>query len=550
MNTININDYILTDETNANKGSIWLHKLPNDETLFDVIDKLRKVHKEETLVFTEEINIIRKIIDKEVNFSNCIFQEDVNFSGCIFGEKDKEKDKEKVGATSLKDKVDFKDCVFTKEADFSETIFEQDTNFSRSIFCVVSFQDTVFSKNVRFHETIFHNNVDFFNTSFKGLVDFYLVKFEDNQQFHTTDFLDRAIFSNTTFKGETQFIYNKVDKNSYINFESAKFEKSLDISRANFNCNLNFWNISIQDKNISKFTRYKDDFSKHRKEGTVPSVYKQIRETYRIIKDNFYKQNNKVEGLCFYEKEMNVYLEEKREETNKKSPPKNRKTFIEKFREEPILNVGQLLVFISTILWAISKCLIFYIASVIFTSLIILEIVIKNKRSLKYRNPIKQNYYMPIILLGTAIVLLYVYIYNVENFWYLIGVYIIILFSMLLLYFPIEKDKIILWLNKNSNEFDTNWVVGVNFSLLVGILSYLVVLVAMNDDIELDTSYRGISNFITSLVDVFNLTKWVNLEIIGIRLKGFPYLLLFIGRIFIGYGYYQTIQAFRKFGKS
>ena len=91
---------------------------------------------------------------------------------------------------------------------------------------------------------------------------------------------------------------------------------------------------------------------------------------------------------------------------------------------------------------------------------------------------------------------------------------------------------------------------GVNFSLLVGILSYLAVLVAMNDDIELDTSYRGISNFITSLVDVFNLTKWVNLEIIDIRLEGFPYLLLFIGRIFIGYGYYQTIQAFRKFGKS
>ena len=27
-------------------------------------------------------------------------------------------------------------------------------------------------------------------------------------------------------------------------------------------------------------------------------------------------------------------------------------------------------------------------------------------------------------------------------------------------------------------------------------------------------------------------------------------IILFIGRIFIGYGYYQTIQAFRKFGKS
>ena len=316
MNTININDYILTDETNANKGSIWLHKLPNDETFFDVIDKLRKVYKEETLIFTEEIKIIGKTIDKEVNFSNCIFQEDVDFSSCIFQEDVDfsgcifgKKDKEKVGATSLKNKVDFKDCVFTKEANFSKTIFEGDTNFSRSTFCVVSFQNAVFSKNVRFHEAIFNSNVDFSNTSFNGLADFYLVIFKDDQQFHTTDFLDRAIFSNTTFKGETQFIYNKVDKNSYINFESAKFEKGLDISRANFNCNLNFWNIFIQDKNISKFTRYKDDFSKHRKEGTVPSVYKQIRETYRIIKDNFYKQNNKVEGLRFYEKEMSVYLE-------------------------------------------------------------------------------------------------------------------------------------------------------------------------------------------------------------------------------------------------
>jgi len=67
MNTININDYILTDETNANKDSIWLNKLPNDETLFDVIDKLRKVHKEEILVFTEEIKIIGKTIYKRIN---------------------------------------------------------------------------------------------------------------------------------------------------------------------------------------------------------------------------------------------------------------------------------------------------------------------------------------------------------------------------------------------------------------------------------------------------------------------------------------------------
>lgn len=289
-------------------------------------------------------------------------------------------------------------------------------------------------------------------------------------------------------------------------------------------------------------------------EKTVPSIYKQLRETYRIIKSNFYSQNNKIEGLKFYEKEMSVYLEEKREETNKKSPPKNKKTFrekfIEKFIEEPILNIGLLLVSIFTFLWAILKCPIFYIASVIFTSLIILGIVIKNKESLKYRNPIKQNYYMPIILLVIATVLIYIYIYNIENPWYIISAYIVLLCGMLLLYFSIEKDKIILWFNKNSNEFDTNWVVGVNFSLLVGTLTYLIVLLSMFIFTDLTIDNINSSIFLTSLVDVFNITKWDNLEIIGVKLKGFSYLLLFIGRIFIGYGYYQTIQAFRKFGKS
>ena len=715
MNTININDYILTDETNANKGSIWLHNLPNDETLFDVIDKLREVYKEETLVFTEEIKIIGKTIDKEVNFSNCIFQEDVDFSSCIFQEdvdfsscifqEDVDfsgcifgkKDKEKVGATSLKNKVDFKDCVFTKEANFSKTIFEGDTNFSRSTFCVVSFQNAVFSKNVRFHEAIFNSNVDFSNTSFNGLADFYLVIFKDDQQFHTTDFLDRAIFSNTTFKGETQFIYNKVDKNSYINFESAKFEKGLDISRANFNCNLNFWNIFIQNKNISESTKYIDDFGEHKEEAT-PYVYKQLRETYRIIKDNFYKQNNKIEGLKFYEKEMSVYLEEKRAEDKKSnftlrnlslenkvnksfanSPiVKKKLTFFSNFflcfyqvvflpfyELLPIVEIldnilfqfkfketfKNLFSFLHSIFYKLN--LFSFLYNVVFPFLykafyklffflynafyeifsflynafyIVIYIMVKKITEFRYRNIIlyrslfciialflflvyvirkeycwfwafviiftlvvliefydsrndtrkliTSNNYIPLILIIFALIWVFIVFYGYANykqdFLYLlikkiyhflqiivididmliIGLYSIVILSLIFLVVFRKQDKIVLWFNKNSNEFDTNWVAGVNFSLFVGILSYLVVLLAMNDDIELDTSHRGISNFITSLVDVFNLTKWVNLEIIDIRLEGLPYLLLFIGRIFIGYGYYQTIQAFRKFGKS
>jgi putative membrane protein len=642
MNSINLDDYILKDKTDTNKGHIYLHNLQNDSSLFNIISKLREKYKDEIFVITQDINITNKIIDKEINFSNCFFAKNVNLSNCIFAENVnlsncifqenvnllgcifyknstfsyiKNKQGEIIANATIfqkevnffkanfKEHVNFSGCKFNLKADFSETIFgikkednnsdesssevkflienakfQKEVDFSKAIFydaiyfsetefCTdiedyakesINFENAQFKRKVRFHHCKFQNTVRFENTSFNKLVDFYCAHFYKPQQFHFTDFLDRAIFSNTEFNEEVQFLHCRVDSNSYIRFESATFKKSLDISRSNFNDKANFWNIELEEGDILTSSKYQDDFEVHKNEinseKTVPSIYKQLRETYRIIKSNFYSQNNKIEGLKFYEKEMSVYLEEKREETNKKSPPKNKKTFIEKFREkfieEPILNIGLLLVSISTFLWAILKCPIFYIASVIFTSLIILGIIIKNKESLKYRNPIKQNYYMPIILLVIATVLIYIYIYNIENPWYIIGAYIVLLCAMLLLYFSIEKDKIILWFNKNSNEFDTNWVVGVNFSLLVGTLTYLIVLLSMFIFTDLTIDNINSSIFLTSLVDVFNITKWDNLEIIGVKLKDLSYLFLFIGRIFIGYGYYQTIQAFRKFGKS
>lgn len=620
MNSINLDDYILKDKTDTNKGYIYLHNLRNDSSLFDIIKKLRNKYKDETFIILQDINITNENIDKEVNLSNCIFEENVNFSGCSFNENStfsyiKNKQGEVIADAAIfkkevnffkanfKEPVNFSGCNFNLKANFSETIFgikkednnsdesssevkflienakfQKEVNFSKAIFYdaiyfsgtefytdtkvyeeeSINFENAQFKRKVRFHHCKFYNTVRFENTSFNKLVDLYCAHFYKPQQFHFTDFLDRAIFSNTEFDEEVQFLHCRVDSNSYIRFESVTFKKSLDISRSNFNDKANFWNIELEEGDILTSSKYQDDFEVHKNEinseKTVPSIYKQLRETYRIIKSNFYSQNNKIEGLKFYEKEMSVYLEEKREETNKKSPPKNKKTFIEKFREkfmeEPILNVGQLLIFIFTILWVILKCPIFYIASVIFTSLIILVIAIKNKESLKHRNPIKQNYYMPIILLVIATVLIYIYIYNIENPWYIISAYIVLLSIILLLYISNQKDKIILWLNKNSNEFDTNWVVGVNFSLLVGTVTYLIVLSSMFIFRDLTIDNINSSIFLTSLVDVFNITKWDNLEIIGVKLKGFSYLLLFIGRIFIGYGYYQTIQAFRKFGKS
>jgi len=745
------------NRSKSNDKEIRLHNLPNDETLFDVIDNLRKQYNNlrYTFVINQEIRITGITIDSDVDFSNCIFKNEeeiensgniqiepsiifnkVKFKGIVdfsntslYGIKfenvdfigegkniffknsslyddikfknvnfnfsthfnNSEIEKLSFEDTTFKGNTNFREisfngetkflnCTFTSlqndtsgEVSFSGSTFKQKVEFLESKFQIktsfsyfekkdelrleatnferdaifsnctfgqsnieeksissIDFSNAKFNQKVKFSFSTFNSEVIFKNTKFKDLLYFHKVDFYQPTQFHFTDFTKKAFFSNTHFFKEIQFLYCEVESSSFIRFESSIFEKCLEISRSNFDyCKLRFWDIQIKGEDkINEYTNYEKDFGETLIE---PSVYSKIRESFRFIKSTFYAENNKIEGLRFYEKEMSVYLEEKRAEDEKtegffsdvstkvikikdqiKKTSYNLQSFFTKLKNNII--ISNLFVLFLIILYTplsliaillspiytipviidritrmgIKYALLFFI-SVVSLSLYMIEksyywfwllalalillVLLKfyeNRKST--REIVKQNNYISPLLLFIMTIIFLVIIYGQEDFkndwayktihWFLLqilndqlGLSIVIIialmsFAMLFIVVLREHDKITLWFNKNSNEFDTNWIAGVNFSLLVGILSYLVVLVAMNDDIELDTSTEGISNFITSLVDVFNLTKWVNLEIIDIRLEGFPYLLLFIGRIFIGYGYYQTIQAFRKFGKS
>ena len=564
MNTININDYILTDETNANKGSIWLHNLPNDETLFDVIDKLREVYKEETLVFTEEIKIIKKTIDKEVNFSNCIFQEDVDFSSCIFLRKSlfsyiKNNQGEIITNASIFEKrVNFSKVIFKESVNFSGTKFSAKTEIDDNSKIIVNFGGVKFEENIRFHYCKFCNNVTFENTTFNKLVDFYYTEFFRPQQFHLTDFFDRAIFSNTIFHQEIQFIYCRTNSNSYIGFESAEFKRGLDISRSNFNCNLNFWNITIEKKgeeyifkNIDDI-KYKNDFKAH---DEAPSVYKQLRETYRIIKDNFYKQNNKIEGGKFYKRELEIY----EISIGKDKDRENGSLSLFTKTSEIYRNITNIIM-----------CLIstFFLLIILLSPIFPLEIIDSNVITILNKNPLILN--------------------------------LLLLIHTLFAYFYYGSDKIILIANKISNDFGTNWVKGVLFTICITILTYItlsfsmlglevfsIILIIYMSIVALFISidsmakkkiyfigtilsiiflvfytYRIIkyfnfriyikiiNDFIGDFINIHTFISWKDLKINHKEVTGISLLILFIGRIFIGYGYYQTIQAFRKFGKS
>ncbi len=562
---------------------------------------------------------------KNVGFKGVIFQNNVYFEEAVL------------------ENIDFSGAKFVDPERDKDTINKfqrEEINFSRVKFGTVSFENTLFEKNVRFHESTFEKEADFYNTSFKKLADFYLVNFQAEQQFHLTDFLDRAIFSNVIFHKEVQFIYNKTDRNSYINFESAIFKRGLDISRSNFNCNLNFWNVMIEEKGIeeifdhlsknatSKELKYIDDFGEH-KERAIPSVYKQVRESFRIIKNSLYTQNNRIEGLKFYEKEMETY-EKEIKNIQKKKATKKRKS-------NKYINIIQIILLL---LGIFSIPIFFYTGNKIFYWIILLSFITifvllfteeKGSYDRLKKNLLNQfAIQFPFILFFVVLFIsFFIKLYNQGETPFYMALPLV--FYVILIFFNYYKDIIILAINKWSNSFGMNWVLGLAFTIGVGVVTYLfyihsiigyygvfmlfmtifstIMIVSCFNKIlkfkwkhlirefkcfynhkrfvrriwfkssslqllvyfiylflfclflcgaykvryfDFDISKEGVKRFVFGCLKIINIIdlKPFDKDVSIQEVSDLSYLILFIGRIFIGFGYYQTIQAFRKFGKS
>ncbi len=124
--------------------------------------------------------------------------------------------------------------------------------------------------------------------------------------------------------------------------------------------------------------------------------------------------------------------------------------------------------------------------------------------------------------------------------------------STLLAFF--SKERFLLWINKYSNNYGQDWSRGVIFTLIVSFMFYSFFTYSINK-IEFSNDF---SQWI-----FFNPTYWK--EVIGYlwlpNLDDFKVLLndnnvsvwsysyFIIGKIFIAFGIYQTISAFRKYGK-
>ena len=113
-------------------------------------------------------------------------------------------------------------------------------------------------------------------------------------------------------------------------------------------------------------------------------------------------------------------------------------------------------------------------------------------------------------------------------------------------------DRFILWLNRWSNHYRSDFRNGVSFTFIVAILFLLLTFATTEEfwshicfSCEIDWEIVGYS--VRQFINFLNPVHKINYIDELSPILGIPYVFDFLGRIAVGYGIYQTVQAFRKY---
>ena len=112
-----------------------------------------------------------------------------------------------------------------------------------------------------------------------------------------------------------------------------------------------------------------------------------------------------------------------------------------------------------------------------------------------------------------------------------------------------RTNKFIVFMNRISNDHNSKPFRGITFTLLATLIFYLLFIwiIKLENNMIFSFSFDFIGLNFKQALQMLNLTDWKYTPF-DINYS-WAYGVLFVGRIVIGFGIYQTIQAFRKFGR-
>lgn len=165
----------------------------------------------------------------------------------------------------------YKEKISITNLQICDSKFMENFKLQNTIINEINISDVNFEKNVDFYKTIFKNGISYdLITNEKSL--------RDEIRFSSINFSGMALFTNSRF--EQKFIMEYVTFEKVSNFKNAIFEKGLDLEQINTKEEINFHGIEILDKTTTS------------------------QETYRILKHNFEKVNNKIEANKYHALEL------------------------------------------------------------------------------------------------------------------------------------------------------------------------------------------------------------------------------------------------------
>jgi len=168
----------------------------------------------------------------------------------------------------------------------------------------LNFSGFTFSKNVHFKNVDFEKVVLFRNCTFKGEVTFDISRFHSDAYFNSSEFFENVFF-HTNFNSFASF--NKIIGKKKISFSHGRVIKEVDFSQMKLNelsISTYMLNIAIFDK--SEIQKMHFDRAGFRSNGLFrdTKIESADRETFRIIKNELLRANNKIDSLFYHQKEM------------------------------------------------------------------------------------------------------------------------------------------------------------------------------------------------------------------------------------------------------
>jgi hypothetical protein len=245
------------------------------------------------LLFTDnyiKYNNLSIIIDKHCKFNNCNITslKFENYSNLMEEQKydlifDNFHNKDENNPIIMINNSHFYGKFYINRKNLQETDFKERDIKIKSFYI----KNSTFHQNFKLHnaeviefdinDSNFEDKADFFKTQFKkgknkkSLISFYAINFNELSIFEECEFCEKVDFTYVTFKGLSQF-------------RKATFKKGLNLDNTNIEKDMNFFEIQSIDSSASK-------------EQTS-------QETYRIIKHQLEKQNNKIEANRYYSCEL------------------------------------------------------------------------------------------------------------------------------------------------------------------------------------------------------------------------------------------------------